>query len=407
MAKQNEQIESIIEGIDFSNLTPEQMVGEGGLIQQFSKRLIETAMKAEMEDQLGYGKNDISPKTTANRRNGRSKKFVKTPIGEIEIDVPRDRDSEFEPKIVPKHQRHFDLFNDNIIYLYGKGMSTRDIRDSLREIYKVDVSPELISRVTDAILDDVREWQTRPLDEMYPIVFFDALVVKGRSDGKVINKSVYLALGINMEGQKEVLGMWIAETESASFWLNVITDLNNRGLKDILIASIDGLKGFPEAIKSVFSKTHIQGCIVHMIRNSTKHVSYKDRKVICADLKKIYKAPTEKEGQLALEDFAQKWDSRFPMISKSWKENWENLNEMFRYPEPIRKVIYTTNAIESLNSSLRKVLKKRSAFPTDDAIYKVLYLALTNASKKWSMPIRDWGLAINQFAIYFEGRVKL
>lgn len=407
MAKKNEQIESLINEIDFSKLSADEITGTGGLIQQLTQRMMETALNAEMAEHLGYEKSDAAPKETENRRNGTSKKTVKTPAGELEIFIPRDREGEFEPQIIPKHQRRFNFFNDKIITLYGKGMSTRDIQDSLQEMYSVDVSAELISKVTDAVIDDVREWQNRPLDRMYPIVFFDALFTKGRSDGKVVRKSVYIALGINQEGQKEALGMWLAETESASFWMSIMTELSNRGLEDILIAAVDGLKGFPEAINAVYPDTNIQTCIVHMVRNSTKHVSYKDRKVLCADLKHIYKAPTEKEGQMALDDFSKKWDSKYPMISRSWRNNWEKLNEMFKYPEPIRKVIYTTNAIESLNSSLQKVLKKRSAFPTDDAIYKVLYLALTNVSKKWSMPIRDWGAALNQFAIYFEGRVEI
>lgn len=407
MAKQNEQLEEILDEIDFKNLTPEQITGENGLLKQLTKRVIEKAMEAEMTDHLGYEKSDTASKKTANSRNGKSSKSIKTQIGEVDISIPRDRDGDYEPHIIKKHQRRFDIFDDKILSMYSRGMSTRDIQGHLHEIYGVEVSPELISKVTDAVLADVREWQNRPLDSLYPIVFFDALVVKGRTDGKVANKSAYIALGINMEGHKEVLGLWLAETESASFWMSVVTELNNRGVKDILIACMDGLTGFPDAVNAVFPDTRIQLCIVHMIRNSTKYVSYKERKPLCADLKNIYQAPTEKEGLQALEDFAKKWDSKYPMIYKSWSKNWENLNELFRYPEPIRKVIYTTNAIESLNSSLRKVLKKRSAFPTDDAIYKVLYLALTNASKKWSMPIRDWGAALNQFAIYFEERVEL
>ena len=291
--------------------------------------------------------------------------------------------------------------------MYARGMTTRDIQGHLMDIYGVEVSPDLISDVTNSIIDDVREWQNRPLDNVYPVVFLDAIVVKGRTDGKVINKSVYTAIGINMQGNKEVLGLWISETEGAKFWLGIITELSNRGIKDILIACIDGLKGFPEAINSVFPQTRIQLCIVHMVRNSTKYVTWKERKYICADLRNIYEASTEKQGLEALEVFAEKWDKKYPMISKSWKNNWENLNEFYGYPSDIRKAIYTTNAIESLNSSLRKVTQKRSAFPTDDAIYKVLYLALNNVSKKWTMPIRNWGAALNQFAIYFGDRVPM
>jgi len=364
-------------------------------------------MNAEMTNHLGYEKHQTTFGKTSNSRNGKSQKTVKTEIGDIGINVPRDRNSEFEPQIVKKHQRRFEGFDSQIISMYARGMTTRDIQGHLMEIYGVEVSPDLISDVTNSVIDDVREWQNRPLDNIYPVVFLDALVVKGRTDGKVINKSVYTAIGINMQGNKEVLGLWISETEGAKFWLGIITELSNRGIKDILIACIDGLKGFPEAINSVFPQTKIQLCIIHMIRNSTKYVTWKERKIICADLKYIYEAPTEKAGLEALDVFAEKWDKKYPMISKSWKSNWENLNEFYAYPADIRKAIYTTNAIESLNSSLRKVTQKRSAFPTDDAIYKVLYLALNNVSKKWTMPIRNWGAALNQFAIHFGDRVPM
>ncbi len=405
MAKSKTPIEKLLDEIDFKNLTPEEITGPGGLLKQLSKRMLEKAMEVEMEDHLGYEKNQRSQQNSSNSRNGKSKKTVSTEIGDIPIDIPRDRKSEFEPKIIPKHKRRFDGFNDKIISMYGLGMTTRDVQKHLFEIYNVEVSPELISNVTDAIMDDVKEWRNRLIDNMYPIVFFDAIVVKGRTDGRVSNKSVYTAIGINMEGEKEVLGLWIADTEGAKFWMSIITELKNRGLNDILIACIDGLKGFPEAINAIYPQTRIQLCIVHMIRNSTRFVSWKDRKELCKDLKKIYSAITEEEGLGNLDNFAEKWNDKYPMISKSWRDNWENLNEFFNYPGYIRKAIYTTNAIESLNSSLKKVTKKRSAFPTDDAIYKVLYLALTNASKKWTMPIRDWGAAINQFAIHFEDRV--
>lgn len=407
MAKKEEEIEKIISGIDFNNLTAEEITGPNGLIKQFTKRLLEQAMNAEMTNHLGYAKHQSEPGKTSNSRNGKSQKTVKTEIGDININVPRDRNSEFEPQIVKKHQRRFDGFDDQIISMYAHGMTTRDIQGHLKNIYGVDVSPDLISDVTNSIIDDVREWQNRPLDNIYPVVFLDAIVVKGRTDGKVINKSVYTAIGINMQGNKEVLGLWISEIEGAKFWLGIITELSNRGVKDILIACIDGLKGFPEAINSVFPQTKIQLCIVHMIRNSTKYVSWKERKILCADLKNIYEAPTEKAGLEALDAFAEKWDKKYPMISKSWRGNWENLNEFYAYPADIRKAIYTTNAIESLNSSLRKVTQKRSAFPTDDAIYKVLYLALNNVSKKWTMPIRNWGAALNQFAIHFGDRVPM
>lgn len=406
MAKK-EEIDRLLSGIDFKNLTTEEITGPDGLIKTLIKRVVEQAMNAEMTNHLGYEKHKTVPDKTSNSRNGTSPKTVKTEIGDVDINVPRDRNTAFEPQIVKKHQRRFEGFDDKIISMYARGMTTRDIQGYLMDIYGVEVSPDLISDVTNSIIDDVREWQNRPLDNVYPVVFLDAIVVKGRTDGKVINKSVYTAIGINMQGNKEVLGLWISETEGAKFWLGIITELSNRGIKDILIACIDGLKGFPEAINSVFPQTRIQLCIVHMVRNSTKYVTWKERKYICADLRNIYEASTEKEGLEALDIFAEKWDKKYPMISKSWKNNWENLNEFYAYPADIRKAIYTTNAIESLNSSLRKVTQKRSAFPTDDAIYKVLYLALNNVSKKWTMPIRNWGAALNQFAIYFGDRVPM
>ena len=407
MVKKEDEIEKLLSGIDFKNLTTEEITGPNGLLKIFTKRVLENAMNAEMTNHLGYEKHQTTFGKTSNSRNGKSQKTVKTEIGDIGINVPRDRNSEFEPQIVKKHQRRFEGFDSQIISMYARGMTTRDIQGHLMEIYGVEVSPDLISDVTNSVIDDVREWQNRPLDNIYPVVFLDALVVKGRTDGKVINKSVYTAIGINMQGNKEVLGLWISETEGAKFWLGIITELSNRGIKDILIACIDGLKGFPEAINSVFPQTKIQLCIIHMIRNSTKYVTWKERKIICADLKYIYEAPTEKAGLEALDVFAEKWDKKYPMISKSWKSNWENLNEFYAYPADIRKAIYTTNAIESLNSSLRKVTQKRSAFPTDEAVYKVLYLALNNVSKKWTMPIRNWGAALNQFAIHFGERVPM
>ena len=407
MVKKEDEIEKLLSGIDFKNLTTEEITGPNGLLKIFTKRVLENAMNAEMTNHLGYEKHQTTFGKTSNSRNGKSQKTVKTEIGDIGINVPRDRNSEFEPQIVKKHQRRFEGFDSQIISMYARGMTTRDIQGHLMEIYGVEVSPDLISDVTNSVIDDVREWQNRPLDNIYPVVFLDALVVKGRTDGKVINKSVYTAIGINMQGNKEVLGLWISETEGAKFWLGIITELSNRGIKDILIACIDGLKGFPEAINSVFPQTKIQLCIIHMIRNSTKYVTWKERKILCADLKNIYESPTEKAGLEALDAFAEKWDKKYPMISKSWKSNWENLNEFYAYPADIRKAIYTTNAIESLNSSLRKVTQKRSAFPTDDAIYKVLYLALNNVSKKWTMPIRNWGAALNQFAIHFGDRVPM
>ena len=400
-------IEDLLKDIDFSKLSTEQITGESGLLKQLTKRIVEAAMNAEMKDHLGYEINNPDGNNTGNSRNGTSKKKILTELGDVDIAIPRDRNGEYEPQIIKKHQRRFEGFDDQIISMYGRGMTTRDIQGHLKDIYGVDVSPDLISNVTDEVLKDVKEWQIRLLEKTYPVVYFDALVVNGRTEGKAAKKAVYVALGLNMQGKKDVLGLWIGESEGAKFWMGIMTELKNRGVGDILIACIDGLKGLPEAINAVYPQTHIQLCIVHMIRNSTKYVSYKERKIICADLKQIYSAVSEKQGLDALDDFAEKWDGKYPMISKSWKNNWANLSEFFAYPPDIRKIIYTTNAIESLNFSLRKVTKNRSAFPNDDAIFKIMYLALTNASKKWTMPIREWGAALNQFAVYFGDRITM
>lgn len=406
MAENRELVEKFLKEIDFKKLTPEEITGPNGLIKMFTKHILEAGLNAELKEELGYEKHQSKGEST-NTRNGKSKKTVITESGNIEIEVPRDRNGEFEPVIIKKHQRRFEGFDDKIISMYARGMTTRDIQGHLVEIYGVEVSAELISQVTDSILDTVKEWQNRPLDKMYPIIYFDAIVIKGRTDNRVCNKSVYTAIGINIKGDKEVLGLWIGESEGAKFWLGIITELNNRGIKDILIACIDGLKGLPDAINAIYPETRIQLCIVHMVRNSVRYISLRERKVICADLKMIYGSSTEREALEELDKFSEKWDKKYPMISKSWRTNWDNLNEFFGYPEQIRKAIYTTNAIESLNSSLRKVTQKRSAFPTDDSIYKVLYLAISNASKKWRRPIKDWGAALNQFAIYFGDRVPM
>ena len=402
-----EDVDKLLEGIDFRNLTAEQITGEGGLLKLLTKRIIQKAMSSEMDQHLGYKKHDPTGRNSGNSRNGKSKKSLITDRGDLQIEIPRDRNSDFEPQIVKKHQRRFEGFDDKIISMYGRGMTVRDIQDHLKDIYGVDVSPELISAATDAVIDDVKEWQNRPLDRFYAIAYFDAIIIKARQDGRIINKAVYTAIGVNGEGKKEALGLWISENEGAKFWAGVVTELANRGVKDILIACIDGLKGLPEAIQSIFPDTRIQLCIVHMVRNSTKFVSYKDRKSLCSDLKKVYSAATEREALQLLEEFGATWDKKYPMISKSWRSNWDNLNEFFSYPDTIRRVIYTTNAVESLNYTLRKVTKNRSAFPTDEAALKLLYLAISNASKKWTMPIDDWGVALNQFALFFGGRVPL
>lgn len=373
--------------------TPEDLLGKDGIMAELKKRLIERAMEAEMEDHLGYAKNGNRVEGSDNYRNGFSNKKVISNSDQIDIQVPRDREGNYEPQIIPKHQRRFDGFDDKILAMYARGMSVRDIQATLLEMYNVEVSEGIITGVTDKVYEDVVSWQNRPLDPVYPLIFFDCIVVKSREDVKVSNRSVYVALAINIEGKKEILGLWIAPTEGAKFWLGVMTELKNRGVKDLFIASIDGLKGLPEAIETVFPEVEVQLCIVHMIRNSIKYVNWKDRKEVCKDLKEVYSAATEDEASQKLEEFGQKWVN-----------NWDRIIPFFDYPEEIRKVMYTTNAIESINRSIRKVIKAKGAFPNDRAIFKILYLALNNASKKWTMPIKDWKAVLNFFAIKFEGR---
>jgi len=371
--------------------------------QMLTKITVETALSAELDDHLGYDKHQ--PSSANNSRNGYSSKRLITEDGSFEIDIPRDRAGDFEPQLVKKHQTRFTSMDDKIHCLYAKGMTTREIVSTFKEMYDADVSASLISKVTDAVIDQVVEWQSRPLDAVYPIIYLDCIVVKVRQDKRVINKAIYLALGINMEGQKELLGMWLSENEGAKFWLNVLTELQNRGVNDILIACVDGLKGFPDAIQTVYPHAQIQLCIVHMVRNSVKYVPWKDYKPVTADLKRIYQSVTEEEALLALEQFSERWDDKYPQISRSWRSHWDNLNTLFNYPEDIRRAIYTTNAIESLNSVIRKAIKKRKLFPTDDSAKKVVYLAIQQASKKWTMPIRNWKAALNRFMIEFEDRL--
>ncbi|EIY5085187.1 IS256 family transposase [Klebsiella variicola] len=377
-------------------------------LNQFSRMLtkltVETALNAELTDHLGHEKN--APKKGSNTRNGYSSKTLLCDDGEIELNTPRDRENTFEPQLIKKNQTRITQMDSQILSLYAKGMTTREIVATFKEMYDADVSPTLISKVTDAVKEQVTEWQNRQLDAMYPIVYMDCIVVKVRQNGSVINKAVFLALGINTEGQKELLGMWLAENEGAKFWLSVLTELKNRGLQDILIACVDGLKGFPDAINSVYPQTHIQLCIIHMVRNSLRYVSWKDYKAVTSGLKAVYQAPTEEAALMALDAFAGEWDDKYPQISKSWRAHWENLNTFFGYPPDIRKAIYTTNAIESLNSVIRAAIKKRKVFPTDDSVRKVVYLAIKDASKKWSMPIQNWRLAMSRFIIEFGDRLS-
>lgn len=371
--------------------------------QMLKKITVEAALNAELDEHLGYDKHQPSGNT--NSRNGYSAKTLMTEDGQFDIDIPRDRDSSFEPQIVKKHQTRLTAMDDKIHCLYAKGMTTREIVATFKEMYDADVSPTLISKVTNAVIEQVTEWQSRPLDTVYPIVYLDCIVVKIRQDKQVINKAIYLALGVNMEGHKELLGMWLSENEGAKFWLGVLTELQNRGVKDILIACVDGLKGFPDAINTVYPNTQVQLCIVHMVRNSIKYVPWKDYKAVTADLKRIYQSVTEEEALLALDQFSQRWDGKYPQISRSWQNCWPNINALFNYPQDIRKAIYTTNAIESLNSVIRKVIKKRKLFPSDDSARKVVYLAIQEASTKWTMPIRNWKTALNRFMIEFEDRL--
>ncbi|EJO4570540.1 IS256 family transposase [Salmonella enterica subsp. enterica serovar Newport] len=374
-------------------------------LNQFSRMLtkltVETALNAELTDHFGHEKN--APKTDSNTRNGYSSKTVLCDDGEIELNTPRDRENTFEPQLIKKHQTRITQMDSQILSLYAKGMTTREIVATFKEMYDADVSPTLISKVTDTVKEQVTEWQ---LDALYPIVYMDCIVVKVRQNGSVINKAVFLALGINTEGQKELPGMWLAENEGAKLWLSVLTELKKRGLQDILIACVDGLKGFPDAINSVFPQTHIQLCIIHMVRNSLKYVSWKDYKAVTSGLKTVYQAPTKEAALMALDAFAEVWDDKYPQISKSWRAHWENLNTLFSYPPDIRKAIYTTNEIESLNSVIRAAIKKRKVFPTDDSVRKVIYLAIKGASKKWSMPIQNWRLAMSRFIIEFGDRLS-
>jgi len=371
--------------------------------QMLTKITVETALNTELDDHLGFARHESSE--SGNSRNGYTSKTLQTEDGQFELNTPRDRAGSFEPQLVKKHQRRFTSMDDKILFLYAQGMTTREIVTTFKEMYGADVSPALISKVTDAVIEQVIEWQSRPLDPVYTIVYLDCIVVKIRQDKRVINKAIYLALGVNLAGHKELLGLWLTENEGAKFWLGVLTELQNRGVKDILIACVDGLKGFPEAISTAFPHAQIQLCIVHMVRNSMKYVPWKEYKVVAADLKRIYQSVTEDEALLALEEFAERWDEKYPMISRSWRSHWHHLNTIFQYPDEIRRAIYTTNAIESLNSVIRKAVAKRKLFPTDDSAMKVVYLAIREASKKWTMPIRNWKAALNRFMIDFEDRL--
>jgi len=367
---------------------------------------ISEMLEAELEDDLGYSRYDYKNKTTTNSRNGYSKKSLKSNYGKTDIKIPRDRDGQFEPKIVKKNQTTLPSIEDQVLSMYGKGMTTRDIEKHLESIYGIDASPELISRITDKILPLVTEWQARPLEEVYGIVFMDAIHYKVRSEGRILNKAEYTAIGVNLEGIKEVLGIWVGEAESAKFWLSVLNEIKNRGVADILIISVDGLKGFSEAIASAFPETEVQKCILHQIRASTRYVSYKDIKAFTSDLKKIYRAATEELALKELDKLEDIWGKKYPLSIKSWRSNWAELATYFKYPKEIRKIIYTTNNVESFHRQLRKVTKSKSIFPNDQTLLKMLYLATMDATDIWTMRLRDWPLILSQLTIYFKERVS-
>ena len=405
MSKNNQELcDSLAEQLIESGADLSQIFEKGGLLKTLTKSLLEKALEGEMNHHLGYTKSQRSSKS--NYRNGTSTKRLSTDNGNIEISVPRDRSSDFEPQIVPKRVTKINVLDDKIISMYARGLSVSDIQSQLYDLYETEVSSGFISEVTNSVLEEVYAWQNRPLESVYPIVFFDCIVVKVRQDKQIINKAVYMALGLNMEGKKEVLGLWMSKNEGAKYWLSVFTELKNRGLQDILIICTDNLNGINESIVAVYPEAEHQLCIVHQIRNSLKYISYKNRKEVSADLKSIYTAVNEDTALDALNVFKEKYDSIYPQISKSWEKHWNNLINFLKYPKEIRKVIYTTNAIESLNSQFRKVIKNKKVFPSDDAVYKILYLAIRNLEKKWTMPARFWNEAMPYFMIQFEDRLQ-
>jgi len=386
---------------------PEDLTGPDGVLQQLTKALVERAMQAEMTHHLGYEAGDKPPEGQDNRRNGKSRKRLRSEQGHFEIEVPRDRDGSFEPQLVGKHQRDFKGFDDKILSMYARGMSTREIRAHLEEIYNVQVSPDLISRVTDEVVSELNAWQDRPLEPLYMVVYLDAMVVKIRDKGVVQNKSAYLAVGVGVDGNKDILGMWLQPTEGAKFWMSILTELRNRGVGDVLILCADGLNGLSNAVEAVFPKAIFQTCVVHMIRSSTRYVSWKDRKAVCADLRTVYTAPSRDAAETALDDFEAKWRAQYPTVAPAWRARWEEVAPFLDFPPEIRRAIYTTNAIEALNRQVRKIIKTRGALPSDDAALKLLFLALRNAKKTWGRPSPQWNRALAQFAIYFEGRMPL
>jgi transposase-like protein len=385
--------------------TYEEILGKDGAIKKLIKGTFEQMLEAELTEHLGYEKHSPIGKNTGNSRNGKSHKTIKNDNGEIDIAVPRDRNSEFDPVIVKKYERTIGPIEDKIISMYAKGMTTRDIQSHVEELYGLELSPTLVSNITERIITLAKEWQNRPLEAIYPIVFFDAIHYKVRDEGKVISKAAYTCLGVDLTGRKDLLGLWVGESEGANFWLSVITELKNRGVQDILISCIDGLKGFPDAIRTIFPKVKIQLCVIHQIRNTLKYIASKDQKSFMKDLKNVYSAPTEEAALLELDKLEERWQKKYSLPVKSWRENWGNLSTYFEYPQEIRTIIYTTNAVEALHRQFRKVTKTRALFPNDDALKKLLFLAYRDISKKWTMPVRNWSFVISQFSIIFEERL--
>jgi putative transposase len=384
---------------------PEDLIGETGLLKQLTKALMERALNAELTEHLGYEKHDPAGYNSGNSRNGATPKTVQGEFGAIVVETPRDRNGTFEPQILRKHQTRFEGFDEKILSMYARGMTTREIQGHLQEMYGVEVSPALISGVTDAVMDEVKAWQNRPLEPIYGLLFLDALYVKMRHEGRVETRAVYVAIGVDLEGRKEVLGLWTSSNEGAKFWLAVLTELRNRGLKDVLIACIDGLKGFPQAVEAVFPEAKVQLCIVHLVRASLNYVSWKERKQVAADLKAIYRAANEQQAAQELEEFIAKWGSRYQAIGKLWKDNWDRVTPFFAFPAEVRRVMYTTNAVESLHMSLRKIIKTRGSFPSEEAALKLLYLALRNVSAKWDA-VQHWRQALNHFQMLWGDRIQ-
>jgi transposase-like protein len=406
------RVDELLDELLGENPSPEEILGESGLLKQLGKRLIERALAGELSHHLKSETSqsrEIEVPRGRNSRNGYSQKTLQTEQGAMELSIPRDRHGSFDPVLVPKHERRLAGLDEKILSLYARGLSVRDISAQLEELYGTTISPSLISEVTDAVSEEVKAWQSRPLDELYPILYLDALYVNIKVAGRVSKRAIYLVLGINQTGDKELLGLWSgeAESEGAKFWLKVLTDLKNRGIQDILIACCDGLKGFPEAIASLYPQTQVQLCILHLIRNCLRHVPWQQSKEVVADLKPIYQAPTLEAAETALDAFAAKWDATFPAISQIWIRHWEHIVPLFDYPMEIRKVIYTTNAIESLNRSLRKVIKTKAVFPDEASVFKLMYLAMNNIAKRWNRPLKDWKAALSHFAILFPGRFNL